>query len=279
MYPNLHVGHLHLSSYVVAHVLGVAAGVVLGYRELRRIGLSQTRAAGALLVLALAAHVGAHAYHVASYWDAYRGDRDALLDFFTGGLALHGGILGGMLGLLALSGWWRIDRWAFGDALAPAGALGLAIFRLGCWAKGCCWGRPAGEDFVLAGLSTKLVQNRMVSLHPTQLYCAAFALLLFGLVWARRRRKLFEGELVLLGVLLYPTWRFAVEFLRDDTPKDIRVLGLALDANQPPALALLALGLVVAWLRRPALEAGVAARRGSRGGDTPRGVSPISSAT
>ncbi len=259
MHPTLTLlGHVE-RTYLVAHLVGIVLGLVLGWRELRRIGLSAARAAATLFGLVVAAHLGAHAYHVVTNPEHYWLGRGEWRDFATQGLSLHGGILGAYVGLLVAARLLSVGSWVLGDALAPSGALALGVFRLGCWAEGCCYGRRLPAGSLLEGVSTMLVRNQLVSLHPTQLYCAGFAFALFGWMWARRRKQRFEGELAVAGMVLYPAWRFVVEFWRADTPKSFPVLGLALSSNQLVAAGLFALGLAFLWRHREALRSGAPA--------------------
>lgn len=250
MHPLFHVGAWRISSYLALHWVGIALGAILGWRELRRAHLGAAQAGATLLALVIAAHLGAHAYHVLTNPAHYLAGGGDWHDCVTNGLALNGGILGAYVGLLAAARVLRVESWRLADALAPGGALALGVFRIGCWAEGCCYGRRLAAGSWFEGISTRLVGNQLVSLYPTQLFCAGFAFGLFAWMWARRRRKRYDGELVIVGMLAYSTWRFVIEFWRADTPKDIRWLGPALSSNQVMALALLALGLAFRWNRR-----------------------------
>lgn len=255
MFPTVRIlGHVE-RTYWVLHLAGIAVGLVLGWRELRRIGLSAGRTVATLAGLVVAAHLGAHAYHVLTNPEHYWLGRGDWRDFATQGLSLHGGILGAYLGLLVVARWLAVSSWRLADALAPSGAVALGVFRLGCWAEGCCYGRRLPAGSWLEGVSTKLIGNADVSLHPTQLYCAGFALALFAWMWHRRVRKRFDGELVVVGMLLYPVWRFGVEFVRADTAKNHPFLGVGLSSNQLVAAGLFALGLAFAWHHRAELRA------------------------
>jgi prolipoprotein diacylglyceryltransferase len=61
---------------------------------------------------------------------------------------------------------------------------------------------------------------------PTQLFETAAALGFFFLLsWYDRHKKKNEGETAFLAGMLYSTWRFIVEFLRDDPRGDL-ILGM-----------------------------------------------------
>src|SRR4030095_2265804 len=64
------------------------------------------------------------------------------LDFLRSGGVYYGGFLGGFFALLILIRFYKLSFWKVADAFAPGLALGQAIGRLGCFAAGCCWGKP-----------------------------------------------------------------------------------------------------------------------------------------
>jgi phosphatidylglycerol:prolipoprotein diacylglycerol transferase len=66
-----------------------------------------------------------------------------ILGALGGGFVFYGGLIGA-----AFAVWWfcrerKIDFLRFADVIAPTVALGQAFGRLGCFAAGCCWGKPA----------------------------------------------------------------------------------------------------------------------------------------
>jgi phosphatidylglycerol---prolipoprotein diacylglyceryl transferase len=266
---HVRIGPWTLTLYTLFHAAGIVLAGTLGLRELRRIGFSVRSAASALLLFLVFAHAGAHFYHAVAQPVSDPGWSGGLLDFWTRGLALHGGLLGAGAAVLLASRIWSRSPWQFADALAPPAALALFFFRLGCFSRGCCYGRPCGERFLLAGWSTRLVHNVETSLHPTQLYEAAAALVLFGILWGLRRRKIFEGGLVISFLLGYGAQRFLIEFLRDSTLQGrlrFPVLFLQLNTNQLFALGFFALGAVLLLFRRQAF------RKGLRRNAAPGGV-------
>jgi len=122
---------------------------------------------------------------------------------------------------------YQLPWWTTADAFAPGIALGQAIGRQGCFAAGCCWGKPAnlpwGVEFTELGHAVTGVPLG-VHLHPTQLYESFAALaIFFFLLWLHRRKR-FGGQVILAYGVLYALTRFTIEFFRDDPRGDI--LGL-----------------------------------------------------
>ena len=136
------------------------------------------------------------------------------------GVALIGAILAGYL----LMRRYQLPWWTTADACAPGIAVGNFFGRQGCFAAGCCWGKPTslpwGVKFTELGHEVTGVPTDSY-LHPTQLY-ESFAMLLvfFFLLWLHRHRR-FKGQVILAYALLYSVIRFAIEFLRDDPRGDL----------------------------------------------------------
>jgi len=104
------------------------------------------------------------------------------------------------------------------DCFAPGLALGQGIGRIGCFAAGCCWGQSCSRPWAVT--VTDPEAHRLVgvpldtALHPTQLYEAAGALLIFALLYRRFSPKRAPGRLIGLYLILTATARFLVEFFR-----------------------------------------------------------------
>jgi phosphatidylglycerol:prolipoprotein diacylglycerol transferase len=102
------------------------------------------------------------------------------------------------------------------DLFAPGVAIGHGIGRLGCFAAGCCWGKPTTLPWAVTFTSKDTTTGVPlgVPLHPTQIYEAfAEGIICLILIWRLKRGRQ-EGGVIGLYFLLYGMVRFAVEFLR-----------------------------------------------------------------
>lgn len=98
--------------------------------------------------------------------------------------------------------------------LASAIPAGHCLGRIGCFFGGCCFGKPTDCIFGVtfpAGSAPYEYYGGAVSVHPTQLYEAAYLLLLFVFLWRFGKDRAFP-----LYLILYGTGRFFIEFLRGD---------------------------------------------------------------
>jgi phosphatidylglycerol---prolipoprotein diacylglyceryl transferase len=132
-------------------------------------------------------------------------DPRTVLDPRYGGRTILGGVLGGWLAVEMAKKKMGIRR-STGDFFALALAAGESIGRIGCYLNGCCYGK------VCTGPIAVFQHGQWR--HPTQLYSAAYALILFIILWSLRKKLPREGQLFALYVILWSTGRFVLEFLR-----------------------------------------------------------------
>ncbi len=152
---------------------------------------------------------------------------------------------------------YKLPWWKTADACAPAIAIGNFFGRQGCFAAGCCWGKPTtlpwGVKFTELGHRITGVPTDTY-LHPTQLY-ESFAMLLvfFFLLWLHKHKR-FSGQVILVYALLYSAIRFAIEFVRDDPRGDIWGLTTLTGLSTSQMISLLvgigaAVLLIIRWRR------------------------------
>ncbi|HVF48643.1 MAG TPA: prolipoprotein diacylglyceryl transferase [Pyrinomonadaceae bacterium] len=268
MFPELfRIFNFPINTYGVLLALSFLSALFVAARLAARDGLPRERVYDLGLWMLLAALVGSK---ILMLWTEpeYRANPWHLisLDFVRSGGVFYGGFIGAVLVGYFLIRRYGLSWWKTADAFAPGIALGQAIGRQGCFAAGCCWGKPTtlpwGLEFTAAGHEVTGVPLG-VHLHPTQLYesFAAFLLFLF-LIWLHRRKR-FSGQVILAYGVLYGITRFSIEFLRDDPRGDIAGLtsltGLSTSQLISLIVGLTALViLIVRWRRageRDALDA------------------------
>jgi phosphatidylglycerol:prolipoprotein diacylglycerol transferase len=229
MYPELfRIGSFPINTYGVFLAIAFLCGILITARLAARDGLPRERVYDLCLWMLLASLVGSKVLMLFTEPE-YRENPLGLLslDFLRSGGVFYGGLLGAILAGYFLMKRYKLPFWKTADACAPGIAIGNFFGRQGCFAAGCCWGKPTslpwGVRFSELGHEITGVPID-AHLHPTQLY-ESFAMLLvfFFLLWLHKRKR-FSGQVVLVYGLLYAVIRFAVEFLRDDPRGDI--LGL-----------------------------------------------------
>jgi phosphatidylglycerol:prolipoprotein diacylglycerol transferase len=229
MYPEIfRIGNFPINTYGLLLAVAFLSALLIAARLAARDGLPRERVYDLGLWMLLAAIVGSK-FLMLFTEPEYREDPARLisLDFLRSGGVFYGGFIAATLAGYFLIRRYKLPWWKTADAFAPGIALGNAIGRQGCFAAGCCWGKPTampwGVEFTEAGNKVTGVPLG-VHLHPTQLYESFGALLVFFfLIWLHRRKR-FSGQVILFYAVLYGVMRFTIEFFRDDPRGDI--LGL-----------------------------------------------------
>jgi len=247
MRPELvKIGPLTVYSYGFMLGLAFLAGSLLAAKEADRKGLDREHFFDFLLVTLVVAVVVSRLFYVAFQLGEYLAAPATILNIRDGGLAVHGGLLGGVLTALWFARREKTSFWRLADTLSPSLALGIGIARWGCLLAGCCYG-------VLCTLPWA-VETRFAPgwRHPTQVYESVLDLAVFGFLWWYRTRRKHDGQVFLAFLGLYSVVRFGVEFYRE---VDLRIGAFTAAQVGSVALALVALW-AWAWMqRRPAVGA------------------------
>lgn len=226
MYPEIfHIGSFPINTYGVFLAIAFLCAILISVRLAARDGLPKEKIYDLSLWMLLASLVGSKVLMLFTEPE-YRDNPMQLLslDFLRSGGVFYGGLIGAVLMGYFLMKRYKLPWWPTADACAPGIAIGSFFGRQGCFAAGCCWGKPTtlpwGVKFSALGHQVTGVPID-THLHPTQLY-ESFAMLIvfFFLLWLHKR-KLFSGQVILFYALLYSIVRFAIEFVRDDPRGDI----------------------------------------------------------
>lgn len=257
MYPEIfRIGSFPVNTYGVFLAVSFLCAILISVKLAARDGLPREKIYDLSLWMLLAGLVGSKILMLFTEPE-YRADPWQLvsLDFLRSGGVWYGGLLGAVLASAWLMRRYQLPWWKTADAFAPGIAVGNFFGRQGCFAAGCCWGKPTslpwGVKFTELGHEITGVPTDTY-LHPTQLYESFAMLLVFlFLLWLHKRKR-FSGQVILAYALLYSIIRFAIEFVRDDPRGD--VLGLTtltgLSTSQMISLVIGITALILLIVRR-----------------------------
>jgi phosphatidylglycerol:prolipoprotein diacylglycerol transferase len=226
MYPELfHIGNFPINTYGVFLALAFLCAILISVKLATRDGLAREKIYDLCLWMLLASLIGSKLLMLFTEPEYREHPMQLLsLDFLRSGGVFYGGLIGAVAVGFFLMKRYNLPWWKTADACAPGIALGNFFGRQGCFAAGCCWGKPTnlpwGVKFGELGHEITGVPTD-VFLHPTQLY-ESFSMLIvfFLLLWLHRRRR-FSGQVILAYALLYSVIRFAIEFVRADPRGDV----------------------------------------------------------
>jgi phosphatidylglycerol---prolipoprotein diacylglyceryl transferase len=229
--------------------LGALAGLWVFRRELARSGLPDAALDAAVYGL-VGGLVGAKLLYVFEH-RAEGAFFSLVLD--RGGMSWFGGFVGGLLAGYATI---RANRWPLVPVLSaatPALAVGQMLGRIGCFLVGDDYGHPTNLPWAVA--FPRGLPPTTERVHPTQLYEAAFLLVLAWILVRWRRRGVDDRKVLGRYFIIAGLFRFALEFLRVNT----RVIGPLTVAHIFSALVV-ALGVAILAARQSKLAPGTRVR-------------------
>ncbi len=200
---------IEIGWYGILIGLGMTLGVVVATYRAKAENLPDDIVIDLALVAVPIAVICTRLYYVAFNWDYYGRYPDQILNFRQGGLAIHGGIIGGVLACYFFCRYKKIGFWKMADICAPSLILGQAIGR---------WGNYINQE--AHGGPTNLPWGIMVNgvkVHPTFLYESLWNFAVFFFLLYYSKKKKFEGEIFLNYLILYSFARFFIEGLRTDS--------------------------------------------------------------
>lgn len=168
--------------------------------------------------------IGARLAHVFFYdWAYYKDHLSEILMVWHGGLASHGGVLGGVIAMIILSK--KVMKkpllW-LGDRVFACAGITAACIRMGNLMNseiyGCETSLPWGFKFLRD--FPKLSVDAVPVCHPTQIYEALAYFVMFlvlqFLYWKKDFGKKYTGMLFGIGFIWVFLFRFIVEFIKND---------------------------------------------------------------
>lgn len=189
--------------------IGFLLAILLSYKKAPKFGIESDHILDLALFMIPISVVGARAYYVIFSWDYYAGDISKILNIRGGGLAIHGGLIAGILVALVLCKHHKIYFFNLTDLIFPNVALAQAIGRWGNYFNSEAHGGPTDLPWGI------MVDGQKV--HPTFLYESIWCFILFILLTYISRNRKFAGQIFCLYGILYSIERILVEQLRTDS--------------------------------------------------------------
>jgi len=192
-------------------LIGVAflLAIYISYLRAPKFGIVQDDILDLTIFLIPCSIIGARAYYVIFSYDNYRGNFIQMLNLRAGGLAIHGGIIAGVIVSYIVAKRKNIKFSNLADLIMPQVALAQAIGRWGNFFNSEAHGGPTNLPWAITVYGEKV--------HPTFLYESIWCFFIFILLIFLSNRIKFNGQIALLYAMLYSFERFWVEGLRTDS--------------------------------------------------------------
>lgn len=255
---SYNVGRFQFTGFGLAVLLAFVIAQIVAQHELWRRGHDPEPISDLIFAAVIGGLLGAKIYYAILMHDA-----GALLS--RAGFVFWGGLIGGIIAVLAVAKKKGISLARIADVGGISVAAAYAIGRTGCWAVGDDYGRP-WDGFLAVkfpnGAPPSTVENmarmfhvqfppglqplEVVAVYPTQLFEITMGVIMFAILWRLRDHTHAEGWLFGVYCVLAGIERFIVEFFR---AKDDRFFGVITTA-QLIAIAFIVGGAIIIALRQ-----------------------------
>ena len=211
------IGNFSIYWYGIIIAVGFTLAFCYVMFNSKRFEINSDKLIDTIIVGLITGIIGARLYYVIFYpGDTYINDPLSILQIHEGGLAIYGGIIGGLAGGLTVAKIKKINIPSSLDLAALGFLIGQCIGRWGNFMNQEAFGTETSLPWGMVSENTLLETNNPV--HPCFLYESLWCLLGFILldIFSRKFRK-YNGQIFLLYIVWYGTERFLVEGLRTDS--------------------------------------------------------------
>jgi len=218
----LDLGFIQIHWYSVTMLLALLIGGYLALREAKKFGISENFMINLYFFLVPIALLGARLYFVAFHWDYYSNNFVEIFKVWEGGLAIHGGIIAGLLWIIFYTKRYKVSTFRVLDTLVVGLIIGQAIGRWGNFFNGEAYGPETTStflksifipDFIIEGMYIDGAYH-----HPTFLYESLWCIIGFIiLLFVRRTRYIKIGQVTCSYLVWYSIGRFFIESMRTDS--------------------------------------------------------------
>ena len=212
---TISIGPLTIHYYGAIIAFGLILGVLYARRRSKEFGLKEDDLIDGVLCVTPFAILCARAYYVIFRWaEEYADNPISALYIWQGGLAIYGGVIGAVIGILVFCKCRKIKPVVVLDVVSLSFLIGQSIGRWGNFFNREAFG---AETDVLWKMGLLKNTGEVIYVHPTFLYESLWnACGLVILHFASKRRK-FDGQIALGYMAWYGLGRCMIEGLRSDS--------------------------------------------------------------
>ena len=209
------IGPLTIHYYGAIIAFGLILGVLYACRRSKDFGLKEDDLIDGVLWVTPFAIMCARAYYVIFRWaEEYAANPISAFYIWQGGLAIYGGVIGAVIGIIVFCKCRKIKPLVVLDVVSLSFLIGQSIGRWGNFFNREAFG---AETDVLWKMGLMKANGDIIYVHPTFLYESLWnACGLVILHFASKRRK-FDGQVALGYMAWYGLGRCMIEGLRADS--------------------------------------------------------------
>ncbi|WP_158191324.1 prolipoprotein diacylglyceryl transferase [Staphylococcus aureus] len=214
------LGPLSVRWYGIIIAVGILLGYFVAQRALVKAGLHKDTLVDIIFYSALFGFIAARIYFVIFQWPYYAENPGEIIKIWHGGIAIHGGLIGGFIAGVIVCKVKNLNPFQIGDIVAPSIILAQGIGRWGNFMNHEAHGGPVSRAFLeQLHLPNFIIENMYINgqyYHPTFLYESIWDVAGF-IILVNIRKHLKLGETFFLYLTWYSIGRFFIEGLRTDS--------------------------------------------------------------
>lgn len=216
------LGFIKIYWYSIMILLGLFIGGSLIIKESKKFKIPENYMVNLIMYTIIFGIIGARLYYVIFNFQEYSNDLLSIFKIWEGGLAIHGGIIFGLITILIYTKKYKINTLRMLDIIVVGLIIGQAIGRWGNFFNGEAHGGVTTLEFLTSLHLPKFIIEGMniygVYYHPTFLYESLWCLIGFIVLFFFRKRYYNKiGQTTGLYLVWYGIGRFFIEGMRTDS--------------------------------------------------------------
>ena len=202
--------------YGIVIALGFLLAIVWMTKKCRSFGIREDDLYDTIIWTIPLGIIGARLYYVLFSLVYYIANPSKIIAIWEGGLAIYGGIIAGVIVIFFLCRHKKMRVAAMLDLVIIGVIIGQMIGRWGNFFNREAFGRETGI-FCRMGLTSP--DGNTIYVHPTFLYESLwnFALFIFLCIFLKKGKRKYNGQIMLIYMLVYGLGRTLIEGLRTDS--------------------------------------------------------------
>ena len=212
---TIELGPLTIHYYGLIIATGLVLAAMYAMRRAKEFGLTEDHVLDGVLWITPFAICCARIYYCLFSWEMYADDPIKVFYIWEGGIAIYGGVLGAVLGMLVFSRIKKLKFFAVLDLVLMAFLIGQSIGRWGNFFNREAFGSET-ESFLRMGLYNTRTQSWEYH-HPTFLYESLWNAAGFLLLHFLSKKRKYDGQVALGYAAWYGLGRTFIEGLRTDS--------------------------------------------------------------
>ncbi|MGN1024574.1 MAG: prolipoprotein diacylglyceryl transferase [Lachnospiraceae bacterium] len=253
---SITIGNFSIALYGIVIAIGMLCGIALAAHIAKKTNQNPDTYWDISIWLIIFSIIGARVYYVIFFWDAYRDDPIQIFNLRGGGLAIYGGVIAGVITAVVYCHVKKIRPRVVLDTAAYGLILGQIIGRWANFFNREVFGGYTDNLFAMR-LPIAMVRERditadlashiqagtnYIQVHPTFLYESLWNLMILCIMLWYRKRKKFDGEIMLLYFGGYGLGRAWIEYIRTD---QLYITGTTIPVSMVLAIVMLVASIVL----------------------------------